>query len=73
MRILGIDPGSRATGFGIIERRGSELTALEFGILRPPKEATLAERLAFIHEGLARVAAETKPDTAAVERGDVQW
>ncbi len=47
MRILGIDPGSRATGYGVVWLKGSELHRLEGGVIRCPR-GTLAERLARI-------------------------
>lgn len=68
MRVLGVDPGSNATGFGLIEREGSRVRHLCHGVLRPPKGAALAERLAFLHDRLARLLAKEKPAVAVVER-----
>jgi crossover junction endodeoxyribonuclease RuvC len=45
MRILGIDPGSNATGFGVVERRGGRLVHVAHGTVRPPRGAPLAARL----------------------------
>ena len=66
MRILGIDPGSRATGYGVVELDGSALCHVESGVIRPPK-AALAVRLAHIFGELERVIAATRPDTGALE------
>ncbi len=68
MRILGIDPGSIVTGFGILERDGSRLRHVAHGTLRPPRSASPAVRLAALHAGLAEVISSHAPDVAAVER-----
>lgn len=68
MRILGVDPGSNATGFGLVERDGGRVRHLRHGILRPPKGAELSQRLAFLHAELALLLAETRPAVAVVER-----
>ncbi len=65
-RILGIDPGSRTTGYGLVETDGNH-RCLADGVIRSPK-GTLAERLARIHAGLTEVIAEFSPDEVAVER-----
>ena len=66
MRILGIDPGSHRTGWGVIERDGSELRRVAGDVIAARGD-TLAERLASIHIGLAAVIDEHRPDMAAVE------
>ena len=66
MRILGIDPGSRATGFGVVEFEGSLLRHVASGVIRPP-EGALAARLAHIFAELERVIAATRPDGSALE------
>jgi crossover junction endodeoxyribonuclease RuvC len=67
IRILGIDPGLRRTGWGVVAIDGNRLTFLACGSLASDDTATLAERLVFIHDGLARVVAAHAPDEAAVE------
>jgi crossover junction endodeoxyribonuclease RuvC len=67
LRILGIDPGSLATGYGVVERNGSQVTACAFGRIAGPRTAPLAERLAHMTSELARVLDEWQPDAAAVE------
>lgn len=67
VRILGLDPGSRRTGFGVIECRGSELLPVAHGCLNVAS-ATPAARLRLIFEGLRALLAEHGPAEVAVER-----
>lgn len=67
LRILGIDPGSHATGYGVIERDGSELRWVAHGVLRPGREKSLAARLAALSGELAAVIEQHLPDVASVE------
>jgi crossover junction endodeoxyribonuclease RuvC len=67
VRILGIDPGSRRTGFGLIESRGNQLVALAHGCLNVASAAPTA-RLRLIFEGLQQLLAEHMPAEVAVER-----
>jgi crossover junction endodeoxyribonuclease RuvC len=67
VRILGLDPGSRRTGFGVIECRGSELLPVAHGCLNVAS-ATPAARLRLIFEGLKALLAEHVPAEVAVER-----
>jgi len=67
LRILGIDPGLRVTGFGVIDKRGATLRYVTSGCIRTPS-GELPERLAAILDGLAQVIAEHRPLEAAVER-----
>jgi crossover junction endodeoxyribonuclease RuvC len=67
-RILGIDPGLRLTGFGIIERgEGGRLTYVASGVIRVP-DGELPLRLAAIYTQLREVVAEYRPQAAAVEK-----
>jgi crossover junction endodeoxyribonuclease RuvC len=68
MRILGIDPGSVATGYGVVERRGAGAVHVAHGTLRPPRSAALPARLAFLHAEVARLVARLRPDAVAVEQ-----
>jgi crossover junction endodeoxyribonuclease RuvC len=68
MRVLGVDPGSSATGFGLIEREGAELRHLRHGVLRPPSGAELSVRLRFLYRGLLDILEQEKPEVAVVER-----
>ena len=67
VRILGLDPGSRRTGYGVIECRGSELIALAHGCLNVAGAAPAA-RMRLIFEGLEALMAEHLPAEVAVER-----
>ncbi|HEY0768533.1 MAG TPA: crossover junction endodeoxyribonuclease RuvC [Steroidobacteraceae bacterium] len=67
VRVLGLDPGSRRTGFGVIECRGSELVAVAHGCLNLAA-ATPAARLRMIFEGLQALVSQHQPAEVAVER-----
>jgi crossover junction endodeoxyribonuclease RuvC len=67
LRILGLDPGSQRTGFGLIECRGSDYTHVTHGCITCPG-AVLIERLRVIFEGVQTLIAEHQPDEVAVER-----
>jgi crossover junction endodeoxyribonuclease RuvC len=67
MRLLGIDPGLRHTGWGIIDVDGNRLTHVANGVIDPPATAAMAERLKFIFDGLHGVLAGYGPSQAAVE------
>ena len=67
IRILGIDPGLRRTGWGMVATEGNRLCFLACGSLATQERAALAARLKTIHDGLARVIDEHAPDEAAVE------
>lgn len=67
MRLLGLDPGLRITGWGVIEAEGNRLRHICDGIIRSDAQAGLAERLLQLHRGLAAVIAQYQPDEAAVE------
>jgi crossover junction endodeoxyribonuclease RuvC len=67
IRILGIDPGLRRTGWGIIEVDGSRLIYLACGSARSDEARPLGERLLTLHDELSRVVDTFRPDEAAVE------
>lgn len=67
MRILGIDPGTAITGFGIIDKNGMKLNYVTYGVIRTSKDQPLAERLSTIHKELSDLIAEYKPQALAVE------
>ena len=66
-RVLGIDPGSVRTGWGVVERKGNAARGIAAGVIRVPERAPLAERLAAVHRGVAGVLAEHRPDAVAIE------
>jgi crossover junction endodeoxyribonuclease RuvC len=67
IRILGIDPGLRRTGWGVVEVDGNRLGFVACGSLATDDKAALADRLVTIHDGLVRVVADFRPDEAAAE------
>lgn len=67
MIVLGIDPGSHVTGFGVIERVSGGERLLDTGVIRVSKEPTHQLRLKRIYEGLCELIALHKPDFCAVE------
>ncbi|MEM1430567.1 MAG: crossover junction endodeoxyribonuclease RuvC [Pseudomonadota bacterium] len=67
MRVIGIDPGLRSTGWGVIQQSGARLTHVANGQCRSVGD-TLAERLMSLHTQLSAVVAEFAPDGAAVEQ-----
>ena len=67
MRILGIDPGSLCTGFGVIDSDRGRLVLVEQGSINTRRGAELAERLGVIHDGLREVIARTQPAAVAIE------
>jgi crossover junction endodeoxyribonuclease RuvC len=67
IRILGIDPGLRRTGWGLIAVEGNRLIYLACGSVATNEKLSLAERLVTIHDGLVRIVDEFRPDEAAVE------
>lgn len=67
MRIIGVDPGTATTGFGIIDHHHGRYTFVDAGVITTPPNQPMPERLITLHQELAQVIAETKPDQASVE------
>lgn len=67
MRILGIDPGLRVTGFGLVQQTGQRLAYVTSGCIRTA-DAQLPERIKTILEGLAEVMEQGQPDHVAIEK-----
>ena len=67
MRILGIDPGLKATGYGVIAANAAGLQLLAAGVLRPSPRDPLAKRLQHLHRGLDRVIETHRPELAVLE------
>jgi crossover junction endodeoxyribonuclease RuvC len=68
MRILGIDPGSSVTGYGVVARGSGGVVHHAHGTLRPPRGQDLASRLLWIQRGLAQVIQDYEPDQVVVEQ-----
>ncbi len=67
MKLLGLDPGLRNTGWGLIESTGNRLSHIANGVVNSMASLALADRLVQIHDGLAEVIEVMCPDEAAVE------
>lgn len=67
MRILGIDPGIRCTGYGLISIDGGQPHLVDYGTIKPPPAATMGERLAVIYDDLDQLIDLTHPDEFAIE------
>ena len=67
MRIFGVDPGSAHTGYGCIDTSGGRHRILACGALSPPVRSAFPNRLRAIHDGLAALLAEHRPETVAIE------
>jgi crossover junction endodeoxyribonuclease RuvC len=67
IRILGIDPGLRRTGWGVIALAGTRLSHIAHGVITPDTEAPLATRLCTIADGVAALVTEHSPDLIGIE------
>lgn len=67
MRVLGIDSGSRATGYGVIDIDGADCVFVDCGVIRVNAADVLALRLKAIHKTMVEVIQDLKPDAAAFE------
>ena len=67
IRILGIDPGSRVTGYGLLDKEGDRIRFVACGVIRTSPRLDFAARLREIHDGLCEVIGGQRPDWAAVE------
>lgn len=68
MRILGIDPGTATTGFGVIEAENGKFTLINGGVITTPAKQAAEIRLETIYDNLTEIIKETKPDEVAVEQ-----
>jgi crossover junction endodeoxyribonuclease RuvC len=67
VRVIGIDPGTAITGWGIVEDSNHQLHRIAGGVVTTPAGMPLPQRLQIIYRELARIAAEWQPDSAAIE------
>jgi crossover junction endodeoxyribonuclease RuvC len=67
MRVLGLDPALRVTGYGVVQQNGRGVVLVEAGVVAPCTNGTLETRLAQLYAGIADVLSETKPDVVAIE------
>jgi crossover junction endodeoxyribonuclease RuvC len=68
MRVLGVDPGSRVCGYGVLESRHGELTHIESGGIIPSGYLLFPQRLKAIYEGLREVIVRSAPDVISIEQ-----
>lgn len=67
MRILGIDPGTAITGFGVIDYDGRSYKFVDAGVIRTPKEQPMNERLSTVYDEMHELLKEFKPDVMSIE------
>ena len=67
MLILGIDPGSRTTGYGLLESLPGRLRALQHGLIVPPRGAAFLDRLPYIAARIEEIISTAHPDAVAIE------
>lgn len=67
LRIIGIDPGLRRTGWGVIEAQGNRLAFVACGTIKPPVSGALSERLLVLHREISALIETHRPDEAAIE------
>jgi len=67
LRVLGVDPGTAITGYGIVEGEGGELSLVAYGVITTPPHLPLPQRLQQIYRELRALIAEWQPESAAVE------
>ncbi len=69
MKILGIDPGTATTGFGVIElEQGKTALALDYGVVATDKNLPMSSRLAILYDDLSAIITQHRPDVVAVEQ-----
>lgn len=67
MRVIGIDPGTAITGWGVVEGAGDNLQMVAAGVITTASDMPLPERLQIIYRDLTGIVAEWQPDSAAIE------
>jgi crossover junction endodeoxyribonuclease RuvC len=68
MKILGIDPGTATTGFGVIEKKSGKVEAIDFGVISTSKKLPMQLRLNIIYQDLTEIIKQHKPDVISVEK-----
>jgi crossover junction endodeoxyribonuclease RuvC len=67
MRVLGVDPALRVTGYGVVELRDRRVILVEAGVISPRAKDSLEKRLRALHDGMVEVLAATQPDVVVIE------
>ena len=68
LRVLGIDPGTIAMGYGVIDSRDDEITLVDYGVLNSPPRTPIGERLSYLYGGLLEIITRCQPDAVAIEQ-----
>ena len=68
MKILGIDPGTATTGFGVIEKTKGKFNTIDYGVILTPKDLPMSNRLLIVFNDLEELIAKHQPETIAVEQ-----
>lgn len=66
-RILGIDPGTRITGYGIVDADGPKVQLVDYGCIKPPADQKLSDRYYTLHQGVIEIIARHSPEILVVE------
>jgi crossover junction endodeoxyribonuclease RuvC len=67
MIVLGVDPGTRITGYGLVRKVGSKMVILDYGCIRPPPSLAMEQRLVLLFEGLDVLMEQHRPEAVAIE------
>ncbi len=67
MIVIGIDPGTRACGFGVIEVNGSTVRSVEYGVIRANEKLPVPQRLKIIYDGVKSILDQYNPEVVGVE------
>ena len=67
MRVIGVDPGTAITGWGVVEGDGNQLTMVAYGVVTTPAGTPLPQRLQTIYHELTGIIQEWQPETSAIE------
>ncbi len=67
MLVLGVDPGSRVTGYGLVEKKANLMTCIHAGTVAPPAQLPFWERIFVIFQNMSRIMQEYAPDEMAIE------
>lgn len=68
MRVIGFDPGTATTGYGVVEKKGSRLHHVAHGVIRTPAGEHFADRLKTIYSDVCALLEEHRPDSVAIEK-----
>ena len=68
MKVLGIDPGTAITGYGLVESHDDEIAMLDYGALATKEKSPIGERLSYLYHELVEIIQQHQPDAVAVEQ-----